>query len=177
MALQLEQKKAVVQELNEAAASALSAVLANHRGMSVGDLTELRRRARESGVYLRVVRNTLLKRAVAETEFECIGDALAGPTMLALSNEDPGAAARLLKEAATQWDALELKAVSIGGRLYGAEDIERVASLPTREEALAQLMAVMQAPVAKLARTLKEVPAKLARVLAAVRDQKEAAGA
>lgn len=176
MALQLEQKKAVVQELNEAAAGALSAVLASHRGMSVGDLTALRRQARESGVYLRVVRNTLLKRAVADTEFECLSDALAGPTMLALSRDDPGAAARLLKEAATRWEALDLKGVSIGGRFYDADQIDRVASLPTREEALAQLMGTLQAPVAKLARTLKEVPAKLARTLAAVRDQKEAAG-
>ena len=176
MALHLEQKQAVVAELNEAAGGALSAVLASHKGMSVGELTELRRQARESGVYLRVVRNTLFKRAVAGTEFECLRDAAAGPTMLALSKEDPGAAARLLKDAQRQWDALEVKAVAIGGRVYDAQEIDRVASLPTREEAIAQLMAVMQAPVAKLARTLKEVPAKLARVLAAVRDHKEAAG-
>ncbi len=176
MALHLEQKQAVVAELNEAAGGALSAVLASHKGMSVGELTELRRQARESGVYLRVVRNTLFKRAVAGTEFECLRDAAAGPTMLALSKEDPGAAARLLKDAQRQWDALEVKAVAIGGRVYDAQEIDRVASLPTREEAIAQLMAVMQAPVAKLARTLKEVPAKLTRVLAAVRDHKEAAG-
>ena len=176
MALHLEQKQAVVAELNEAADGALSAVLASHKGMSVGELTELRRQARESGVYLRVVRNTLFKRAVAGTEFECLRDAAAGPTMLALSKEDPGAAARLLKDAQRQWEALEVKAVAIGGRVYDAQEIDRVASLPTREEAIAQLMAVMQAPVAKLARTLKEVPAKLARVLAAVRDHKESAG-
>ena len=176
MALHLEQKQAVVAELNEAAGGALSAVLASHKGMSVGELTELRRKARESGVYLRVVRNTLFKRAVAGTEFECLREAAAGPTMLALSKEDPGAAARLLKDAQQQWDALEVKAVAIGGRVYDAQEIDRVASLPTREEAIAQLMAVMQAPVAKLARTLKEVPAKLARVLAAVRDHKESAG-
>ena len=176
MALHLEQKQAVVAELNEAAGGALSAVLASHKGMSVGELTELRRQARESGVYLRVVRNTLFKRAVAGTEFECLRDAAAGPTMLALSKEDPGAAARLLKDAQRQWEALEVKAVAIGGRLYDAQEIDRVASLPTREEAIAQLMAVMQAPVAKLARTLKEVPAKLTRVLAAVRDHKESAG-
>ena len=176
MALHLEQKQAVVAELNEAAGGALSAVLASHKGMSVGELTELRRQARESGVYLRVVRNTLFKRAVAGTEFECLRDAAAGPTMLALSKEDPGAAARLLKDAQRQWEALEVKAVAIGGRVYDAQEIDRVASLPTREEAIAQLMAVMQAPMAKLARTLKEVPAKLARVLAAVRDHKESAG-
>ena len=176
MALHLEQKQAVVAELNEAAGGALSAVLASHKGMSVGELTELRRQARESGVYLRVVRNTLFKRAVAGTEFECLRDAAAGPTMLALSKEDPGTAARLLKDAQRQWEALEVKAVAIGGRVYDAQEIDRVASLPTREEAIAQLMAVMQAPVAKLARTLKEVPAKLARVLAAVRDHKESAG-
>ena len=173
MALQLEQKQAVVSEVNKAAGNALSAVLADYRGLTVGDLTDLRRQARESGVYLRVVRNSLLKRAVVGTEYECLSDAAVGPTILALSQEDPGAAARLLKKAAAHFDALDVKAVSIGGHAYPAEDIDRVASLPTRDEAIAQLMAVMQAPVAKLARTLQEVPAKLARVLDAIREQKE----
>ena len=173
MALRLEQKQAVVSEVHEAAGNALSAVLADYRGLTVGDLTDLRRRARESGVSLRVVRNSLLKRAVVGTEYECLNDAAVGPTLLAFSQEDPGAAARLLKKAAADFDALDVKAVSIGGHVYPAEDIDRVASLPTRDEAIAQLMAVMQAPVAKLARTLQEVPAKLARLLDAIREQKE----
>ena len=175
MALRLDQKKAIVSEVSEAAGSALSAVLADYRGLTVGDLTDLRRRARESGVYLRVVRNSLLKRAVVGTEYECLSDAAAGPTILALSQEDPGAAARLLRDAAAHFEALDVKAVSIGGHAYLAEDIDRVASLPTRDEAIAQLMAVMQAPLAKLARTLQEVPAQLARLLQAIREQKESA--
>ena len=172
MALRLEQKQEIVAQVGEAAGSALSAVLVDYRGLTVGDLTDLRRRAREAGVYLRVVRNSLLRRAVAGTELECLSDAAVGPTMLALSQEDPGAAARLLKEAVSEYEALEVKVVAIGGRTYPAEDIDRVASLPTRDEAIAQLMAVLQAPAAKLARTLKEVPAKLVRTLAAIRDQR-----
>ena len=175
MALRLEQKQEIVSEVGEAANNALSAVLADYRGLTVGDLTDLRRQARESGVYLRVVRNSLLKRAIVGTEYECLSDAAAGPTLLAFSQQDPGAAARLLKQAAGHFEALEVKAVSIGGRAYPAADIDRVASLPTHDEAIAQLMAVMQAPVAKLARTLQEVPAKLARVLDAIRDHKESA--
>ena len=173
MALRLEQKQAIVREVNQAAADALSAVLADHRGLNVAELTNLRRQARESGVYLRVVRNTLLKRAVAGTEYECLGEAAAGPTMLAFSNSEPGAAARLLKAATAELEALDVKAVAIGGRVYPAQDLDRLAALPTRDEAIAQLMAVMQAPVAKLASTLKEVPAKVARTLAAIREQRQ----
>lgn len=174
MALQLEQKQAIVAEVNAAAGNALSAVVADHRGVSVAEMTDLRRRARESGVTLRVVRNTLLKRAVAGTDYECLADVATGPTMLAFSNDDPGSAARLLKEAVREIEELDVKAVSIGGQLFAAEDIDRVATLPTRDEAIAMLMSVMQAPVAKLVRTLIEVPGKLTRTLAAVRDSKEA---
>lgn len=174
MALQLEQKQAIVAEVNAAAGAALSAVVADHRGVSVAEMTDLRRRARESGVTLRVVRNTLLKRAVAGTDYECLADVATGPTMLAFSNDDPGSAARLLKEAIKEIQELEVKAVSIGGQLFDAQDIDRVATLPTRDEAIAMLMSVMQAPVAKFVRTLIEVPGKLTRTLAAVRDSKEA---
>ena len=174
MALQLEQKQAIVAEVNAAASNALSAVVADHRGVSVAEMTDLRRRARESGVTLRVVRNTLLKRAVAGTDYECLTDVATGPTMLAFSNDDPGSAARLLKEAVREIQELDVKAVSIGGQLFAAEDIDRVATLPTRDEAIAMLMSVMQAPVAKFVRTLIEVPGKLTRTLAAVRDSKEA---
>lgn len=173
MALRLEQKQAIVDELGAAANDAISAVLADYRGMTVAELTELRRQARDAGVTLRVVRNSLLRRAVAGTQFECLSEAAAGPTVLALSREDLGAAARLVKEAAERFDALDVKAVSVGGRLYWANDIDRVASLPTREEALARLMATMLAPAARLAAAFAAVPAKLARTLDAVRERKE----
>ena len=176
MALQLEQKKAIVADVNAAAGNALSALVADHRGVSVSQMTDLRRRARESGVYLRVVRNTLLKRAVEGTDYECLAEVAAGPTMLALSNEDPGSAARLFKEAVRDIQELDVKALSIGGELLAAHDIDRVATLPTRDEAIAMLMAAMQAAIAGFVRTLVEVPGKLTRTLAAVRDSKEEAG-
>jgi large subunit ribosomal protein L10 len=174
MALRLADKQAIVAEVNEAANSALSAVVSDYRGLTVDQMTQMRAKARESGVYLRVVRNTLAKRAVAGTEYECLTETLVGPTMFAFSREDPGSAARLIKDCAKEFNALEVKALSIGGQLLGPGDIDRLASLPTRDEAIALLMAVMQAPVTKLARTLNEVPGKLVRTLAAVRDQKQA---
>ena len=173
MALRLEQKQAIVSEVNEAAKTALAAVLSDYRGLTVEEMTDLRAKARESGVYLRVIRNTLAKRAIQGTDYECLNDAFVGPTMLAFSTEDPGSAARLIKDYAKEYEALEVKALSIGGELFEASQLDRVATLPTRDEALAQLMSVMQAPVAKLARTLNEVPGKLVRTLAAVREQKQ----
>ena len=173
MALRLEQKQAIVSEVNEAAKTALAAVLSDYRGLTVEEMTDLRAKARESGVYLRVIRNTLAKRAIQGTDYECLNDAFVGPTMLAFSTEDPGSAARLIKDYAKEYEALEVKALSIGGELFEASQLDRVAKLPTRHEALAQLMSVMQAPVAKLARTLNEVPGKLVRTLAAVREQKQ----
>lgn len=175
MPLTLEGKKAVVAEVSEIASSALSAVVAEYRGISVSDMTELRVKARESGVYLRVIRNTLAKRAVEETEFACMQDAFVGPLVFAFSLEAPGAAARLLKDYAKQNDKLKVTALAIGGDLLGPEKLDSVASLPTKDEAIAMLMSVMQAPVGKLVRTINEVPGKLVRVVAAVRDQKQAA--
>ncbi|MDE0659659.1 MAG: 50S ribosomal protein L10 [Gammaproteobacteria bacterium] len=174
MALQLEQKQAIVAELNAAAGNALSAVVVDHRGVSVAEMTDLRRRARESGVYLRVVRNTLLKRAVVGTDYECLAEVATGPTMLAFSNEDPGSAARLFKDAVRDIEKLDVKALSISGQLFAADEIDRVATLPTRDEAIVMLMGVMRAPVVKLVQTLMEVPGKLTRTLAAVGDSKEA---
>jgi large subunit ribosomal protein L10 len=174
--LRLEQKQQIVAEVNEVAASALSAVIADYRGLTVAEMTEMRVKARESGVYLRVVRNTLAKRAVEGTEYECLNDAFVGPTLLAFSQEDPGAAARLIKDYAKDYAELEVKALSIGGILLGADQIDRVAKLPTLDEARSMLMSVMQAPVVKLARSLNEVPGKLVRTIAAVRDQKQAEG-
>ncbi len=174
MALNLEDKKAIVAEVSQAATGALSAVIADYRGLTVSQMTELRKQARAQGVYLKVVRNTLARIAVRGTEFECLHEALVGPTILALSIEDPGAAARLFKEYAKTNDKLEVKALAVGGIAYGAADIDRLASLPTREQALGMLAGVLQAPVTKLARTLNEMPSQIARALAAVKDQKAA---
>ena len=174
MALNLEDKKAIVAEVSQAAAGALSAVIANYRGLTVTQMTNLRKQAREQGVYLKVVRNTLARIAVRGTEFECLHDALVGPTILALSIEDPGAAARLIKDYAKTNDKLEVKALAIGGVAYGAAEIDRLATLPTREQALGILAGTLQAPLSKFARTLNEVPSQIARVLAAVKDQKAA---
>jgi large subunit ribosomal protein L10 len=175
VAIRLEDKKQIVSEVNEAANSALSAVLADYRGVTVSDMTELRKSARENKVYLRVVRNTLLKRAVKDTDFECINEVLVGPTILAFSQEDPGAAARVLKDFAKDHDDFEIKALSIGGKLLDASDIDVLAKLPTYDQAISILMSVMLAPVTKLARTFNEVPSKVTRAVAAVRDQKKEA--
>ena len=175
MPLGLEDKKRIVAEVNTAAGGAMSAVLADYRGVTVEEMTVLRRSARENNVYLRVVRNSLLRRAVENTEFACIEEALAGPTILALSQEDPGSAARVLKDFAEENDHFEIKALSIGGKLLGPGDIDVLAKMPTLDQARAMLMSVMLAPVTKLARTAQEVPAKLTRTVAAVRDQKQAA--
>jgi large subunit ribosomal protein L10 len=174
MALRLAQKQAIVAEVNKAAASALSAVLSDYRGLTVEEMTALRAKARAAGVYLRVVRNSLAKRALAGTDYECLDEALVGPSMLAFSQEDPGSAARLLKDYAEEYDALEVKALSIGGQLLAAAEIDRIAMLPTLDGARAIIMSVMLAPITKLARTFNEVPGKLVRTLAAVRDSKEA---
>ena len=175
MAIRLEDKQQIVSEVNQAASSALSAVLADYRGVTVEDMTALRKNARENKVYLRVVRNTLLKRAVADTEFECIQEVLVGPTVLAFSQEDPGAAARVLKDFAKENDDFEIKALSVGGQLMDASQIDVLAKLPTLDQARSMLMSVMLAPVTKLARTMNEVPSKVTRAVAAVRDQKQGA--
>jgi len=175
VAIRLEDKQQIVSEVNQAASSALSAVLADYRGVTVEDMTALRKNARDNKVYLRVVRNTLLKRAVVDTEFECIQEVLVGPTILALSQEDPGAAARVLKDFAKENDDFEIKALSVGGKLMDANQIDVLAKLPTLDQARSMLMSVMLAPVTKLARTVNEVPSKVTRAVAAVRDQKQEA--
>ena len=175
MAIGLEEKKAIVAEVNETAASALSLVIADARGVASNDMTALRASARENQITLRVVRNTLAKRALEGTDYECVTDTLTGPSLLGFSMEDPGAAARLFKDFASDNREFEVKALSVSGKLLGADQIDVLAKLPTREQALASLMSVMQAPVVKLARTANEVPSKLVRVIAAVRDQKQEA--
>lgn len=175
MPMNLEGKRTIVSAVNAVAAEALSAVVADYRGLSVSEMTELRQKARQDGVYLRVVRNTLARRAIEGTDYACLDDALVGPTILAFSTNDPGAAARLFKEFAKNHQALEVKALAVGGKAYGAGDIDLLAKLPTRDQAIASLMSVMQAPVAKFARTLNEVPGKFVRTLSAVKDQKQEA--
>ncbi len=174
MALGLEDKKAIVADVSETAAQALSLVIADARGCTVGQMTQLRRLARDAQVYLRVVRNTLAHRAVEGTEFECAQPAFKGPSLLAFSMEDPGAAARIFKDFAKTNEKFEVKALAVGGQLLGAEQIDRLATLPTREQALGMLAGVLQAPLSKLARTLNEMPSGIARAIAAVRDQKAA---
>ncbi|MEL0036259.1 MAG: 50S ribosomal protein L10 [Gammaproteobacteria bacterium] len=173
MALGLEAKKQVVAEVSEIANQALSAVVAEYRGLTVADMTDLRVKARESGVYLRVIRNTLAKRAVEGTEFECMQDALTGPVICAFSQDDPGAAARLLKDYSKEFEAMNVTAVAIGGELLGADQLDAVASLPTYEEALAKLMSVMNGPITKLTRTINDIPGRVVRVVAAVKDTKQ----
>jgi len=160
VALNLDSKKVVVDEVAQYAAKALSAVAAEYRGLTVAELTELRNLARETGVYLRVVKNSLAKRAVAGTEFECMQEGLKGPLILAFSMEAPGAAARLINDFAKSNDKLIAKVIAFDGQSLDVSELARLASLPTRDEGISLIMAVMKAPVGKLARTL-----------AAVRDQ------
>ena len=174
MALRLEDKKALVAEVAQVAASAHSAVAAEYRGLTVSEMTELRKQAREGGVYLRVVKNTLARRAVEGTDFECMQEGLQCPLVLAFSQEDPGAAARVVKAFAKDHDKLVAKLIAIGGAVLPSSDLERLASLPTLDEARAMLLGVMQAPASKLVRTLAEPAASLARVIAARQEQQAA---
>lgn len=175
MALNIEQKKAVVAEVAEAASKALSAVAAEYRGLTVEQMTDLRVKARAGGVYLKVAKNTLARRAVEGTGFECMQEAMTGPLLLAFSMDDPGAAARLIKEYAKGHDRLVVRNVAVGGTLYDASELERLSTLPTYDQAISILMGVMKAPVEKFVRTLAEPHTKLVRTIAAVRDAKQAA--
>ncbi|MBS9426039.1 50S ribosomal protein L10 [Photorhabdus caribbeanensis] len=165
MALNLQDKQAIVAEVSEVAKGALSAVVADSRGVTVDKMTELRKAGREAGVYIRVVRNTLIRRAVEGTAYECLKEAFIGPTLIAFSNEHPGAAARLFKEFAKANPAFEIKAAAFEGEFISAANIDRLATLPTYEEAIARLMSTMKEAVA----------GKLVRTLAALREKREAA--
>ncbi len=175
MALNLEQKKAIVSEVAEVADKAFSAIAAEYRGLTVDEMTDLRAQARNAGVYLRVVKNSLARRAFEGTEFECMSEGLSGPLVLAFSQEDPGSAARVINDFAKDHEKLEVKLVSIGGKLLEPGEIKTLAKMPTYDQAISMLMAVMKAPVEKLARTMNEVPGKLVRTVAAVKDAKQAA--
>ena len=175
MALNRDQKQAIIDEVAVVAAKAYSAVGAEYSGMTAEKMTALRAKAREGGVYIRVVKNTLARRAIQGTEFECMQEALTGPLVLAFSTEDPGAAARVIKDFSKDNPKLVTKVVSIGGKLLAASELDRLARLPTKEQAIALLMGVIKAPIEKFVRTMAEPHAKLVRTIAAVRDQKQQA--
>ena len=174
MELRLEDKKALVKEVNAVAGESVTAVAAEYRGLSVSEMTELRKEARNAGVYMRVVKNTLARRAVVGTEFECMQETLKGPILLAFAKEVPGAAARVIKEFAKGHQALQAISLSAGGQLLPGSDLDRLAELPTLDQARAMLLGVISAPMSKLVRTLAEPPAMLARTLSA-RSSQEAA--
>ena len=173
MPLNLEDKKAIVADLSAVMADAVSTVVADYRGLTVSELTELRSKARESGLLVRIVRNTLVRRAVADTDFACLDKALVGPNVLVISQDAPGTGARLLKDFMKDHEALEVRAIAIGSDYYTADSLGAVASLPTYDEAIAQLMSVMQAPITKFVRTMNDIPGRAVRVISQVADQKK----
>ncbi len=174
MSLNLEQKQGVVAEAAKAVAGAQAIVMAENRGMPVADMTQLRAKARASGVYFRVVKNTLVRRAVAETPFAALADKMVGPLAYGIGS-DPVAVAKVLNDFAKGNDKFVIAGGALPGQTMSPKEIAALAALPSREELLAKLLGTMQAPIAKFVRTLNEVPAKFARTLAAVRDAKPAA--
>jgi large subunit ribosomal protein L10 len=175
VALSFNEKEAIVAEVAEIASSAFSVVIAEYAGLESVDMDDLRAKSREGGVRLRVVKNTLARRALEGTDFACLQGSLVGPVVMAFSQEDPGAAARVVKEFTKENDKLVVKALSISGQLLDASELGRLASLPTKDQAISMLMSVMLAPVTKLVRTLDAVPTKLVRTVVAIRDDKQAA--
>jgi large subunit ribosomal protein L10 len=174
MPLNLEDKKVLVAEVTEVAKTALSVVAAEYRGLTVSQMTDLRSKARASGVYMRVIKNTLARKAFVGTAFEPVGLKLKGPLVLAFSKDDPGAAARVVKAFSKDHDKLVATLVSLGGDVLSAKDLEKVANLPTRLQALSQLLGVLKAPIQKLVGTIAAPNQKLVRTIAAVRDAKPA---
>ncbi len=172
--LTLEQKKTIVAEVEDVAKAAQSAIAAEYRGLTVEELTKLRAEARNAGVYLRVVKNTLARRALEDTDYACMKESLTGPLMLVFSKEDPASGARVVRDFAKEHDKLVVRVVALSGKLLTPDDVNNLANMPTRDQAISMLMAVMKAPVEKFVRTMAEPANKLARALAAVRDQKEA---
>ena len=173
MPLTLEQKQNVVSEVNQVAVQAHSVIAAEYRGLTVGEMTELRVKARESNVQMRVVKNSLARRAFDGTDYACMNEALEGQMVYAFSMEEPGGAARVIKDYAKDNEKLVVKLVAFGGQLLDPSEIKRLASMPTYDQAISMLMAVMKAPLDKFARTLNDVPGKLTRTVAAIRDQKQ----
>lgn len=174
MSLSLEQKKAVVEQVADVLSGSQAAVVAEYRGLTVAEITDLRRRAREAGVFLKIVKNTLAKRAVEDSDFACLQEHFVGPLALAAS-EDPVAVAKLLDSFASENQQLAIRAGAMSGALLSRDDIQTLAKLPGREELLANLLGTLQAPIQKFVQTLNEVPAAFVRTLAAVRDAKQSA--
>lgn len=175
MPLNFAQKEAVVAEVSDVARKAYSALAAEYRGLTVGEMTELRVKAHEAGVYVRVVKNTLARRALADTDFACMSDALTGPLVLAFGRNDPGSVGRVAKEFAKGHNRFQVRMIALSGQLLEPTEIDKVAKMPTYDEAISLLMGTMKAPLQKLTSTLNEVPGKLVRTIAAVRDTKEGA--
>lgn len=173
MGANLDAKKKVVAEVADVAARSSALVTADFSGLNVVDMTQLRADARASNVYLKVVKNNLIKLAVADSEYDVIRDSIKGPMLLAFSAEEPGSAARLLRDFGKTHDALKIRVIAMGGRLIDPADIDAVANLPTRDEAISRLMGTMKAPIAKLVRTLAAPQVKLVQTLAAIREQKQ----
>jgi large subunit ribosomal protein L10 len=176
MPLRLNEKQQRVEELAQLARTAQAAIALDYRGMDAGQMTNLRQTARRQGVYLKVVRNTLAKRALADTEYACLEEILTGPVLLALALRDPAEAARVIRQFVGDDQPLKVRGLALGRRLLPASDLARLADLPSASEAVARLMATLQAPVSRLVGTLTAPTAKLVRTLAALRDQKARAG-
>ena len=171
MGLTLEQKQAVVAEVASVAAAAPAAIAAEYSGLNVAEMTELRRSARAAGIYLKVVRNTLARRALEGTQFDCMRDTLTGPLLLAFSNEEPGSAAKVIRNFAKENEKLVVRLIALDGRLHDSAEIERVANMPTLDQARAMLLGLLQAPLGKFLRVLSEPEAKLLQLLDARREQ------
>jgi large subunit ribosomal protein L10 len=172
MALNLSGKKAIVQAVSEVAQSSAACVVAEYRGLTSENMTLFRKKAREHAVHVQVVRNKLAQRALIKTDFACLESVLIGPVLLAFSKADPGSAARLIRDFSKEYELMTVKALALGGKMLDRSQLEAVANLPTKEQALSRLLAVMQAPIVKLARTFQAVPLKLTRTLVAVKEQK-----
>ncbi len=176
MGLSMEQKQAIVAEIAAQVAAAKAIVLAEYRGLEVGSMTELRRRARRSGVYLRVLKNTLARRAVKDTPFAQLAESMTGPLVYGISS-DPVATAKVMNEFAKGNEKFVIRAGAMPNAVFSAKEVKALASLPSREELLGRLLGTMQAPIAQFVRTLNEVPARFVRTVAAVRDAKAQASA
>lgn len=172
MAINLERKQQIVAEVSDIASRAMSAVVLDYRGVDVASMTAFRAKARAQGVCVRVVRNTLARRALEDSNYACLKAVLVGPMMMVFSFDEPGAAARLVRDFAKECEQVNVQAIGLDGQMLDGAQLKAVASLPTKDEAIAQLMAAMLAPVTQLARTIKEPVAQAVRATAAVRDQK-----
>lgn len=171
MSHNLEEKKAIVSEVSDQIAEAQAIVIAEYRGLGVGQLTQLRVKARESGIYFRIIKNTFVRRAVVNTPFSGLAESMVGPLAYGIGS-DPVITAKVLHEFAKDNDRFVIKAGAMAGAVMSGKDVAALAALPSREELLSRLLGTLQAPVAKFVRTLNEVPSKFVRGLAAVRDKK-----